>query len=196
MAADIDRIVAIWAECRRVAGPGPFLFGSFTIADAMFAPVCSRFATYAVPLPPPARDYVEHMMDLPAMLEWGRAAHAELTGGEWMPASLPAEPEPARQAPAPVPEPPRTVVPPPLPEPEPVPEPATVPEPEMAPEPEPEPIAVSEPVPEPVQAAPVPRPDDPAAGTAAHAHRTGRAAGRAATQPAADPVHDHGQAHR
>lgn len=140
---DIDRIVAIWADCRRVAGPGPFLFGSFTIADAMFAPVCSRFATYAVPLPPPARDYVEHMMDLPAMLEWGRAAHAELTGGEWMPASLPAEPEPARQAPAPVPEP------------------ATVLEPEMVPEPEPEPLLVSEPVPDPVQAVPVPKPETP-----------------------------------
>ena len=48
---DIERIQAIWADCRQAsAGPGPFLFGSFTIADAMFAPVCSRFTTYAVPL--------------------------------------------------------------------------------------------------------------------------------------------------
>ena len=71
---DIDRIVTIWADCRRAAGAGPFLFGQFTIADAMFAPVCSRFATYAVPLPAPALAYVEHMMDLPAMQEWGRLA--------------------------------------------------------------------------------------------------------------------------
>jgi glutathione S-transferase len=143
---DIDRIVAIWADCRRAAGSGPFLFGSFTISDAMFAPVCSRFATYAVPLPAAARAYVEHMMDLPAMLEWGRAAHAELTAGERMPAARATAPElpqagaePAGPPPAAAPEPPRAAAPPPMPEPEP----AAEPEPLAAPEPEPEPEPVA-----------------------------------------------------
>jgi hypothetical protein len=79
--ADIARITAIWGECRqRFAADGPFLFGSFTIADAMFAPVCSRFATYAIPLDPVCAAYVAHMMGLPAMREWGRAAAAEVAG--------------------------------------------------------------------------------------------------------------------
>ena len=48
---DVDRIEAIWADCQQASSePGPYLFGSFTIADAMFAPVCSRFTTHAVPL--------------------------------------------------------------------------------------------------------------------------------------------------
>lgn len=77
--ADIERIVAIWRECRQRFGrSGPFLFGSFTIADAMFAPVCSRFTTYAVPLDPVCAAYVAHMMSLPAMREWGRGAAAEV----------------------------------------------------------------------------------------------------------------------
>ena len=120
-------------------GRGPFLFGPFTITDAMFAPVCSRFATYAVPLPAAAQAYVEQMMELPAMLEWGRLAHAELTGGEPMPASLPPEPDPSPPIREPV-IPPVTVVS--------VPTPAkTI----LEPEPEPSP----EPSPPPVQAAPV-----------------------------------------
>ena len=53
--ADIDRIVEIWAECRRAAGGWAVPVRPFTIADAMFAPVCSRFATYAVPLDPRRR---------------------------------------------------------------------------------------------------------------------------------------------
>ena len=77
--ADIDRVLEIWAECReRHCRPGPFLFGSFTIADAMFAPVCSRFTTYAIPLDPQSRTYVAYMMALPAMQEWGRGATAEV----------------------------------------------------------------------------------------------------------------------
>lgn len=77
--ADIDRVLEIWAECRERHGrPGPFLFGSFTIVDAMFAPVCSRFTTYAIPLEPRARTYVAYMMALPAMLEWARGASAEV----------------------------------------------------------------------------------------------------------------------
>ena len=101
VAADIRRIVEIWAECRREHGRGgPFLFGSFTIADAMFAPVCSRFATYAVPLDPVAQAYVAHMMGLPAMLEWGRAAAAEVAAGDAaMPMDQTEETEPQRLPP-------------------------------------------------------------------------------------------------
>lgn len=78
---DIDRVLAIWTECRRQYGQGgPFLFGPFTIADAMFAPVCSRFTTYAVPLDPVSAAYVEQVMALPAMQEWARGAAVEVTG--------------------------------------------------------------------------------------------------------------------
>jgi glutathione S-transferase len=74
---DIARVRAIWAECRaRVAGP--FLFGHFSIADAMFAPVVWRFRTYGIELDGAARDYQEAMLALPAMLDWERAAIAEV----------------------------------------------------------------------------------------------------------------------
>lgn len=68
--ADIDRIVEIWTECLSKYG-GPFLFGaSPTIADAMFAPVASRFTTYAVTLPPVCAQYRNIMMELPLVQEW------------------------------------------------------------------------------------------------------------------------------
>lgn len=76
--ADVARIVAIWESCRsRFAGAGPFLFGSFSIVDAMFAPVVWRFMTYAVDLPPASRAWVDAMCALPAMQEWRAAAQAE-----------------------------------------------------------------------------------------------------------------------
>ena len=57
---DIDRIVALWTECReRFGGAGNFLFGRFSIADAFYAPVVMRFRTYAVKLPPVAQAYCE-----------------------------------------------------------------------------------------------------------------------------------------
>ena len=152
VAADIRRIAEIWAECRREhARAGPFLFGSFTIADAMFAPVCSRFATYAVPLHPAGQAYVAHMMGLPAMLEWGRGAAAEAAMPEIAAPMIqwdevePFEPEPLPDAPpleAPkaepaTPDPPKEVA-----EPELQPELAAVPEPEPEPlRPPPEPPA-------------------------------------------------------
>ena len=75
---DIDRIIEIWTECRSLFGSGgPFLFGRFSIADAMYAPVVSRFATYAVPLPKPAQTYCDALWSLPAMTEWMNAAKAE-----------------------------------------------------------------------------------------------------------------------
>jgi len=76
--ADIARIVGIWESCRaRFAGGGPFLFGQFTIADAMYAPVVWRFVTYAVDLPAASRAWLDTMCALPAMQEWRAAALAE-----------------------------------------------------------------------------------------------------------------------
>ena len=76
--ADIARIVAIWESCRaRFADGGPFLFGAFSIADAMFAPVVWRFVTYVVELPAASREWVDMMCALPAMQEWRAAALAE-----------------------------------------------------------------------------------------------------------------------
>lgn len=75
---DIARILAIWTECRHAHGSGgPFLFGSFSIADAMFAPVAFRFQTYAVPLEGAARAYCDALLALPAMKEWQEAGKAE-----------------------------------------------------------------------------------------------------------------------
>jgi glutathione S-transferase len=76
--ADIARIQQIWIECRERHGKsGPFLFGAFGGADAMFAPVVHRFRTYAVEVAPQVRDYMEAMMSLPAFQEWTSAGLAE-----------------------------------------------------------------------------------------------------------------------
>ena len=83
-ADDVDRVQALWTECRARAATargddaGPFLFGRFSIADAMFAPVVWRFRTYDVELKGAARTYQEAMLALPAMKEWERAAMAEV----------------------------------------------------------------------------------------------------------------------
>jgi glutathione S-transferase len=69
--ADVDRIVLLWAECRRGFGQGgPYLFGTFSIADAMFAPVVSRFISYGVPLPEEAKRYVDTMAADPSFRAW------------------------------------------------------------------------------------------------------------------------------
>ncbi len=76
--AEIDRIAAIWTECReRNGSEGPFLFGAFSIADAMYAPVVSRFRTYGVALAGAAAVYASTIIALPAMREWIAEAHAE-----------------------------------------------------------------------------------------------------------------------
>ena len=76
--ADIARIQQIWIECReRYGKSGPFLFGAFGGADAMFAPVVHRFRTYAIEVAPEVRDYMDTMMALPAFQEWTRAGLAE-----------------------------------------------------------------------------------------------------------------------
>lgn len=75
--ADIDRITAIWAECLATYG-GPFLFGARPgIADAMYAPVVTRFITYGVALDPACTAYCQRVMALPAMQEWVTAARQE-----------------------------------------------------------------------------------------------------------------------
>ena len=70
--AEIARIVAIWSEAR-----GPFLFGAFGAADAMYAPVVLRFRTYAVELPPVCRAYADAVLALPALQQWMRDAERE-----------------------------------------------------------------------------------------------------------------------
>jgi glutathione S-transferase len=76
--ADVDRVVAIWQECRaRFGAGGPFLFGAFGNADAMFAPVVTRFHSYGVVLPAAAQAYVDAVRALPAMQEWAAAGVAE-----------------------------------------------------------------------------------------------------------------------
>ena len=76
--ANIERIQAIWNECRnRFGDGGPFLFGTFSNADAMFAPVVTRFETYGVELDPVCRAYADAVLAWPAMQEWTEAALAE-----------------------------------------------------------------------------------------------------------------------
>ena len=75
---DIARIVSIWESCRaRFGAGGDLLFGSFTCADAMFAPVASRFETYAVTLPPVARRYADALLGLPGVQRWRAGALVE-----------------------------------------------------------------------------------------------------------------------
>ena len=75
---DINRITALWRDCRRrFAGHKPFLFGDFTIADAMYAPVVTRFVTYGLPVDDDARDYMAAVTGLPEMQAWTEAAHRE-----------------------------------------------------------------------------------------------------------------------
>lgn len=73
---DIERIKAIWRECLSKYG-GPYLFGDLTMADAMYAPVCSRFRTYAVPLEPDLARYCTRVLDWPLIKEWTEGAVIE-----------------------------------------------------------------------------------------------------------------------
>ncbi len=74
--ADIARIVALWRECLAASG-GPFLFGAFSIAAAMYAPVVLRFNTYATPLSPEAAAYAARITALPAVAAWIDASRRE-----------------------------------------------------------------------------------------------------------------------
>src|ERR1051325_3049232 len=74
--ADARRVMAIWREALAASG-GPYLFGAFTIADAMFAPVTTRFTTYGVDLDATCRTYVETIAALAAMQRWRADAQRE-----------------------------------------------------------------------------------------------------------------------
>jgi glutathione S-transferase len=76
--ANARRIEAMWTDCRtRFGGGSAFLFGAFGAADAMYAPVVSRFHTYGVEVAPAARAYMDAVMAVPAWREWRTAALAE-----------------------------------------------------------------------------------------------------------------------
>lgn len=78
MREDIDRICGIWRECRERYGvAGDFLFGEFTAADAMFAPVASRFQTYGVELAGVEAEYAETLLTMPAFEDWIESARKE-----------------------------------------------------------------------------------------------------------------------
>ncbi|MEN9895056.1 MAG: gst13, partial [Pseudomonadota bacterium] len=74
--ADVKRIEAIFAEALKRSG-GPFLFGDFCAADAMFAPVVNRLEAYAIPVTKTTRTYMDAVKALPAWKKWEKAALAE-----------------------------------------------------------------------------------------------------------------------
>lgn len=75
---DIDRVREIWRECRaRYGAGGEFLFGEFTAADAMFAPIASRFQTYDVGLDGVETEFAQAVLALPAVVDWMQAARDE-----------------------------------------------------------------------------------------------------------------------
>jgi glutathione S-transferase len=88
--AEIARILDAWKAALKTH-KGPFLFGRFSIADAMYAPVVSRFSTYGVKVPAPIGTYMARMMALPGMIEWGRMAQKEVDGG--LVSTIPAQPK-------------------------------------------------------------------------------------------------------
>jgi len=76
--AEIERVKQIWRDCReRYGGGGSFLFGDFTVADAMYAPVATRFRTYEVTLDPQCQAYADAILNLPAVRAWIEAALKE-----------------------------------------------------------------------------------------------------------------------
>ncbi|UBM26211.1 glutathione S-transferase family protein [Pseudomonas sp. p1(2021b)] len=78
---DIDRMVALWSECRLAAKEsGPFLFGKPSLADAFFAPVAVRLRTYRVEVPAQAATYIETIYQWPAFQAWQKAGLAEREG--------------------------------------------------------------------------------------------------------------------
>lgn len=78
---DIDRIVALWSECKLAAkAPGPFLFGEPSLADAFFAPIAVRLRTYRVEVPAAAAAYIETIYQWPALQAWQKAGLAEREG--------------------------------------------------------------------------------------------------------------------
>jgi len=73
---DIERITSVWRDCLKAYG-GPYLFGKLTMADAMYAPVCTRFHTYDVKLDNASKAYCRTILKWPALAAWTKAAKAE-----------------------------------------------------------------------------------------------------------------------
>jgi glutathione S-transferase len=89
VAAEVRRVFEIWTHCRIGFGEGgPFLFGAFTIADAMFAPVCAQIATHGLHLDQHCRAYVQAVTGLPAVQEWAEGARAEVGASAFRAAPL------------------------------------------------------------------------------------------------------------
>jgi glutathione S-transferase len=79
LTADIDRIIAIWSDChKRYSANGDWLFGQFSIADSMFAPVVLRLRTYGINLPDSAAAYARRLLESEAMQEWLADAETEI----------------------------------------------------------------------------------------------------------------------
>ncbi len=74
--ADVERVQKSWTDCLKKSG-GPFLFGQFSIADAMYAPVVNRFITYDVKVDGLVKDYVKTIRELPTHQEWIQAGLKE-----------------------------------------------------------------------------------------------------------------------
>jgi glutathione S-transferase len=82
VAEDIERIKRFWRDAlARYGSDGGFLFGRFSIADCMYAPVVSRFATYGVALEPALQSYCDRVFALRAMRDWFAASEAEVAAG-------------------------------------------------------------------------------------------------------------------
>lgn len=80
--ADVARVIEAWSHAlEHHGGDEGFLFGRFSIADAMYAPVVSRFVTYGIDVPPIVRGYIERMFALPAMKDWGEASRKDVEAG-------------------------------------------------------------------------------------------------------------------
>ena len=80
--AQIERVIDAWSSALvRFGSDGGFLFGGFSVADCMYAPVVSRFVTYNVDVPDVIETYIKRMMALPAMIDWGAAAQKEVDAG-------------------------------------------------------------------------------------------------------------------
>jgi glutathione S-transferase len=75
---DIGRLDTLWSDCRQQHGAGgPWLFGAYSIADAMYAPVALRFQTYGLPIPAASREYLQTVLADPLLAEWTIASETE-----------------------------------------------------------------------------------------------------------------------
>jgi len=88
-AHDVERVKALWRYCRQTfGGDGEWLFGDFSIADAMFAPVALRFDGYGIPVDGVEKAYVENVLKQSCIIEWMEAGRAEKEIITWEPVSV------------------------------------------------------------------------------------------------------------